>query len=386
MFESERKRALAAIFACVTIYGLTLGLIRPLLSLILESRAIDKTFIGLNAAMPAFGMMIISPLIPWLIKNLGIKRFLLSCLFVDVCMIFCYPMFDNLYAWYAFSLIAGAATNALLVASETWINEIAVDETRGRVMALYNALFIASMAMGPLIIPLAGIEGWLPFIIGGFFVVLASIPLLWVGTSTLTLYGNSSFSLFSFVFVAPVLCFAILLFAWKEFAGSALLPVYGVIHGMEPATAAVMLTVLGLGGLVLTFPFGWLADKMDRYVLLLICGIGILAGSIALPFAINQGMVMWVLLFCWGGFFSGLYTVIMTIVGQRFRGMELVVANIAIGILWGVGSLTGPSITGVAMDIWETNGFPIVFIGASAVFVLFASGRLLLAKDRAKVL
>jgi MFS family permease len=386
MFKSEKNRALAAIFACVTIYGLTLGLIRPLLSLLLESRAIDKTFIGLNAAMPAFGMMIISPLIPRLIKSLGIKRFLLSCLFVDICMILCYPTFDNLYAWYTFSLIAGAATNALLVASETWINEIAIDETRGRVMALYNALFIASMALGPLIIPIAGIDGWLPFIIGAFFVVLASIPLFWVGTSTLTLHGNSSFNLLSFVFVAPVLCFAILLFAWKEFAGSALLPVYGVINGMEPAGAAVMLTVLGFGGLMLTFPFGWLADKMDRYLLLVFCGVGILTGAITLPFVINQGIALWILLFFWGGFFSGLYTVIMTIVGQRFRGMELVVANIAIGIIWGIGSLTGPSLTGVAMDVWETNGFPIVFISASAVFVLFASGRLLLAKDRAKVL
>jgi len=386
MFATERKRALSAIFACVTIYGLTLGLIRPLLSLILESRGIEKVFIGLNAAMPAFGMMIISPLIPWLIKTLGIKRFLWSCLFVDVCMILLYPVFTHLYMWYLFSLIAGAATNALLVASETWVNEIAVDETRGRVMALYNALFIASMALGPLIIPLAGIDSFLPFAIGSFFVMLASIPLFWVGQSTLTLHGNSSFNLFSFVFVAPVLCFAILLFAWKEFAGSALLPVYGVIHGMEPATAAVMLTVLGFGGLCLTFPFGWLADKMDRYILLVLCGVGILAGAISLPLVIGQGISLWILLFFWGGCFAGLYTVIMTIVGQSFRGMELVVANISIGILWGVGSLTGPSLTGAAMDIWETNGFPIVFIAASAAFILFAIARRLLASDKTKAL
>ncbi len=386
MDASERKRALAAIFACVTIYGLTLGLIRPLLSLILEARAFDKTHIGLIASMPAFGMLIISPLIPSLIRSLGIKWFLFSCLLVDVCMILSYPLLDNYYAWCGISLIAGAATNAMLVSSETWVNEIAKDATRGRVMALYNALFIAAMALGPLIIPLAGIHGWLPFIIGASFVVLAAIPLLWVGTSTLTLHGKSSFNLASFVLVAPVLSFAVMLFAWKEYAGGSLLPVYGINNGLDTSSAAIMLTVLGLGGLFLTFPFGWLADHMDRYVLLMLCGAGILIGSILLPVVIDQGPALWVLLFFWGGLFAGLYTVIMTIIGQRFRGMELVVANIAIGIIWGIGSLTGPSLTGVAMDIWDPHGFVIVFIAGSAAFVLFSTGRWLLAKDRSQVL
>jgi MFS family permease len=297
-----------------------------------------------------------------------------------------YPLFDHLYAWMTISLVAGAANNALLMSSETWVNEITEDATRGRIMASYNALFIASMALGPLIIPLAGTEGWLPFVIGATFVATASIPLFWVGKSTMIMHGKSSFNLISFVLVAPVLCFAILLFAWKEFAASALLPVYGVVNGMSQSSAAVMLTVLGLGGLLLTFPFGWLADKMDRYLLLVLCGIGIFAGAITLPFVIGKGWSLWVFLFFWGGLFAGLYTVILTIVGQRFRGMELVVANISIGILWGIGSLTGPSVAGVAMEIWDPHGLVFVFIAASAAFVTFSIARWLLAKDKAKVL
>jgi MFS family permease len=386
MFATERMRTLAVIFACVTIYGFTSGLIRPLLALILESRGIDRTIIGLNAAMPAFGMMIISPLIPRLIKSLGIKRFLISCLIVDVSMVLCYPLLDYLYAWFAISLIAGAAANALLVASETWINELAVDATRGRVVGTYNAMLIGAIAMGPLIIPITGIQGWTPFLVGAVFIVMAAIPLMWVGPSTLTLHGKSSFTFFSFVLIAPTLTLAVILFAWKEYAGGSLLPVYGVSNGMDESTAAIMLTVLGIGGVVLTFPFGWLADKMDRYLLMILCGVGILVGALLLPMVINGGVTLWILLFCWGGVFAGLYTVILTIVGQQFRGLELAVANIAIGIIWGIGSLTGPSLTGVAMDVWEPHGFAIVFIAASAAFVLFAMGRWILAKDKTRVL
>ena len=216
--------------------------------------------------------------------------------------------------------------------------------------------------------------------------MLASIPLFWVGSSTFNLKGKSSFSLVSFVLVAPAICMAIILFAWKEFAGASLFPVYGISNGLSQSEAAIMLTVLGVGGLLLTFPFGWLADHMDRYKLLMLCGLGILVGAISLPLVINKGFLLWLMLFLWGGVFAGLYTVIMTIIGQRFRGMELVVANISIGVLWGLGSLTGPSLTGFAMDLWDPHGLVVVFVGASLVFVVFSSARWFLASDRSKVL
>ena len=81
-----------------------------------------------------------------------------------------------------------------------------------------------------------------------------------------------------------------------------------------------------------------------------------------------------------------IFVVIMTIVGQRFRGMELAVANVAMGMLWGIGSLTGPSMTGIAMDIRDPEGFALVFIFASGVFLLLSLGRWLLARDRSAVL
>ena len=55
-------------------------------------------------------------------------------------------------------------------------------------------------------------------------------------------------------------------------------------------------------------------------------------------------------------------------------------------MLWGVGSLIWPPVTGVAMDIRDPGGFPLVFIAAALVFVLFASGRWLLSRDKSTVL
>ena len=384
--RNVRIKALYAIFVSVTIYGFTLGLSRPLLALILEDRGIDRTFIGLNAAMHAIGILLSSPFIPMLVEKLGMRRFLILCLSLDLCMLLQYPRFDHLYAWYALGIMIGATTNCLLVASETWINEIVDDANRGRLMGIYNALLAAAIALGPLVIPATGIEGWTPFLVGAFFIALAAIPLFWTGSHYLTHHEEASFNMFTFMFVAPTLVAAVLLFAWKETAGLSLLPVYGIRSGLNDAEAAIMLTVAGLGGVTLAYPVGLLADKFNRYWMLVLCGVGTLSAIFLLPYLVGDAVLLWIMLFIWGGLFTGMYTVVLTIIGQNFRGRELVTANVSIGVLWGIGSLTGPTITGIAMDLWDPHGFPLVFIVVGLLFVLFATGRWLLSKDKSVVL
>ncbi|MGI9295488.1 MAG: MFS transporter, partial [Pseudomonadales bacterium] len=142
--SSTHVRALAAIFACVAVYGLTLGLLRPLISLILESRDYSRSIIGLVASAPAIGVLLSSFIIPPLIHRYGIRAFMIGTLILDLCVVLFYPLFDNLWAWIAISMLSGTTINCLLVASETWVNEITPDASRGRVMGLYGTTMAAA--------------------------------------------------------------------------------------------------------------------------------------------------------------------------------------------------------------------------------------------------
>ena len=74
----------------------------------------------------------------------------------------------------------------------------------------------------------------------------------------------------------------------------------------------------------------------------------------------------------WIGLFSGTYIVAMTLVGERFRGADLVTANASFGLLWGLGILVGPLLSGTAMDIWDPNGFPGTLAGATLLVLAIA--------------
>ena len=64
MSPSARIRSLAAVIASISVVGIAFGLNMPLLSLVLESRHVDSTIIGLNAAVQAVSTVVATPFIP----------------------------------------------------------------------------------------------------------------------------------------------------------------------------------------------------------------------------------------------------------------------------------------------------------------------------------
>ena len=158
---------------------------------------------------------------------------------------------------------------------------------------------------------------------------------------------------------------------------AALLPVYGVQSGLAEGRAAALLTVGYVGSLLSQLPVGWLADRMDRYLLLICLTVIGFAGALGLPFVMQaEGLLVWIYVAVWVGLFSGSYLVAMAIVGERFKGANLVAANSAFGFLWGMGSLTGPAVSGVAMDVMGTDGFVVPIACVAGIYLLVSVCRL----------
>lgn len=370
--RSARRRSLIAAIACVSIYAVTMGFSLPLISLILESRGVDRSINGLLAATPSLAMLLATPAIPRLIARFGLKPFLLVCIGADLVLFLLLPAVDQLHAWFLIRFLMGATVAGLFVAGETWINELAEEATRGRTMGLYAMVVSGGFALGPLLLPLTGTDGWLPFLAGGAFIALATVPLLLGRPVSPVFASDPAWTVLGFFAVAPTICAAVMLAAFKDAAGMPLIPVYAVRMGVAQDTAALMLTVLGIGALALQIPLGWLADRVDRYALLLACAASGAVGAVVFGLAIHAGWLLWLVLFLWGGAFSGVYTIALVILGQRFRGAALSVGNAAFGFCWGLGGLLGPALSGPAMDLWDPHGLLVTISAAVLIFLALA--------------
>lgn len=169
-----------------------------------------------------------------------------------------------------------------------------------------------------------------------------------------------------FLRAAPVLVLTVALFALIEFIVPALVPIYALHSGLDATAAALCLTVIGIGRVIMQFPIGRLADTRDRHALLASCIAGTFVLTLLLPWAVVAGPWGFPVLVLWGGIYGGIYSVALTIVGERFRGQELVVANAALAMVWGLGGIAGPGIAGMAMDIWDPHGMVVIIAGACA--------------------
>ena len=365
------RRSLAAAIGCISVVGITLGFTWPLLSLILESRGVASTTIGLNAAMTPLAMVLVPRAMPWLFARLGTLGTIVAALSICVAVLLLLPIFDHLAAWYPLRFALGIGVGILFVVSEAWINQISPDDRRGRVMGIYGAVLAAGFATGPVLIRFTGIEGTLPFIVAAAVTAAAALPPLLFGRDAPTLAGRPGGGLRHFLRAAPTAMAGVFLFGFLEGAWGSFLPLYGVRGGLEVEVAALLLSALLAGAIVLQYPIGWLADRMDRRRLLIFCAAAAALGGAGLPVAFAAGAVLWLWLFLTGGLAEGIYTASLTVVGERFRGPDLAAASAALVMMYSMGSLVGPPVAGAAMDVWDPHGLPLILTAAGALYVGF---------------
>jgi MFS family permease len=371
----ERRRSLAAAIAAAATFGVSTGFALPLFSLLLEERGTAASLTGLNTASAYIGVLLGPLWTPPLVRRFGIRPFLLACIGLDIVAFLAMKLFDALPAWFVLRLLLGMAGSGLFTAAEAWINLLAGEASRGRVVGIYMAVLSAGFALGPLLLAFTGIEGWTPFIASAAVVALAAVPLLAAGGLARGLGREPAGSVLAVFAKAPFIVLAAGLYGFFEATALSLLPIWGVRTGFTPATAAALLTALGAGSTALQLPIGFLSDKMRRLSVLRLCALAGLAGAAFLPLAARAGdLAIFAGVPLWGGFAAGIYPVTLAIAGARFRGAELVSANAAIIIAYGLGSLLGPSLGGVAMDFWNPNGLMLAFALLFALFLALTIG------------
>jgi MFS family permease len=177
-----------------------------------------------------------------------------------------------------------------------------------------------------------------------------------------------------FLLLAPMPFLLNLLFAAVGEAFHTFFAIYALDHGAGEQRAFTIMTVMSLGGIALQYPLGWLADHMNRRLLLLLCTVISIGGFLIVPFAISADLVGMVLFFVAGGIFAVLYSLGVIMLGERFAGTDLATASAVFTLMWGLGTLAGPIVTGAAMDhlgppglIWTAVVFLLLFLPIPAV-------------------
>ena len=362
---------MVALFASVSIVGLSTGLTIPLVSLLLSQRGVASDWLGIAAAMPAVGMLLASLCAHRLSKHLANKTLLLFASGLSALSILAIAFSDSLPWLMAWRFLMGVGCGLLVVLGETWVNVISAPQWRGRCVAAYATMYTLCQVAGPSVLAWFGSNAvwplWIAFACNvlGFALLLPSKCEMALGEDT----GKHSMTPLAVIRFAPAVILAIFTFAFFDTAMLALLPLYGLQYGLSEQTAVLAVSVLFMGDALFQMPLGWLADRFGAKRVHSYCARFFIVFLLVLPWAMSS-MALWLVLLLLGASAGGLYTLGLIRVGGRFEGQDLVAANAAIGIVWGVGSLTGPIISNGLMNVLGSNGLLYGLVGLSVAFLL----------------
>jgi MFS family permease len=359
-----------AVIGAATIFGLTYSLTAPLIAFDLERQGQTEFVIGLNAAMHAVGVLLIAPFLPRLSLRFGPRLLIVVALVASAGLLLLFPVFPQLPVWFALRVGLGMAAETLFVLTETWTNDLSDDRIRGRMMATYTAALSLGMVGGPAILSVLGPERQV-FRIGAAIAAAAIICVAWPGVTAPPRGDAEVANPWQYLRLAPIAIATTILNASIETAGLSFIAIYATGRGWTEARAMQLVSTLLLGAIILQLPIGWLADKMPGRRLALLLAVLSAGSALAWPFMLDHQALAFAVVFVWGGLFVGIYTVMLTMVGSRFRGTDLVGIYAVMGLAWGIGALVGPSLAGAAMHQSPAYGLPVFVACACAAFALF---------------
>ena len=371
--QDPRWRQLVAATVALAVASLSHGLTMPLLSLVLSHQGVDETLIGLNTGAYFIAVFAVAPLASRLMRVRGPALLMLWSILATAALLVLLRAFPNVWIWFPLRFALGIAASFLWIAGEAWVNHAAAETHRGRIIAIFGVVVSAGFALGPMILSMTGTDGWAPFLITAALLLVAAAVLAGALGSAPKLRGKTSGSLGRYVLIAPVAMFGYFVFAAGDTVLLTFLPIYAVGIGLEEADAIRLLAVLAIGSMALQYPIGWLADRVSNYAIVAVMSTVLLAGSIALPWALPHTIISIVFMFFYGGALGGLYTMSLVLLGRQFKGADLSAASAMLSVMFCIGAFIWPAAGGAAMDWYGTDAMPISLVAAYAMFLLIVA-------------
>jgi MFS family permease len=350
--------------------GLIFGFQPPLIALTLSRLGYSSFAIGAVIAASLIAVILCGPLYPRAIARLGLKRSIVAGILFAAVLLLLMPLYPSAGVWLTLRFIAGCALGLVWIASEIWMNSACGTESRGTVMGIYGTVFSIGIVAGPVLLEFTGTEGAQPFGVGAACLILTLVPMMMLRkVASAPQEFTPLRGLFEALKTAPIVMLAAFVAGLVESADLTLLPLFGMHAGLNEKAALLLVAVFMVGNVVLQVPIGLLADRYGRKTLLGICAAASCVGPLLLQRSLSTPLLLWSLLFVWGGTLYAFYSQGIALLGEQFAVEFLPTANTLFVMVYCLGGVIGPSAGGMAMDLWPGRGLPVLLSAAAALML-----------------
>lgn len=277
-------------------------------------------------------------------------------------------------AWFLIRMGFGLCAANIYMALESWLNDRATNENRGRILAAYVIVTLAFLTLGQWLLLLAAPSGFKLFTIAAIAYICCIVP---VGLTRLPQplpQPVPPLRVRRLLSMAPVGVAGVMTVGLANGAFWALAPVYAQLLGFRTSGIAAFMSTFIIGGALIQLPLAKFSDRSDRrWLIALACGSAALFGVILAllgRYGIKTPALLYPSAFAFGAAMLPLYSLSIAHANDRMLRSEFVEASATLLLINALASVVGPIL---GATITAQFGMPALFFYTAAVHVVMTA-------------
>ena len=353
------------------------GLQGTLLAIRADLEGFSTTVTGLIMSTFYIGFLLGSILTPKLTQQVGHIRVFAALSALASAAILLHALFIDIPVWIALRLISGFCFAGLYIVAESWLNDRATNQTRGKLLSLYMIVTYAGVGGGQLLLNLASPSEFPLFILTSVLISVAVVPLLLSARSPPKHQESVNISLLVLYRLSPLGIVSMFAVGLVTAAFFALGPVYGQRIGLDVEYISYFMAAAVAGTIILQAPIGVLSDRFDRRIILTITTLLTSVAAIYCVFAaqISTNMLL-IAVALFGGLALPLYSVCIAYTNDHLNPNQMIAASGALVLTSGLGAVVGPILIASFMDSYGEQALFWSFATVHGLTGLFALYRM----------
>jgi len=360
------------------------------LALLMVGNGLQGTLLGVRGSLEGYsasamayvmsayfvGFLIGARITPGLIAKVGHVRVFAAFGSLISAAFILYAALPNPISWAILRLGVGICFCGVYVVTESWLNESATNETRGKALSLYLIVQMLGIIAAQMLLNLADPTDYTLFVVMSVLVSLAFLPILLSAAPAPVFQAIKPMSLVALFRVSPLGMVGTFL-TGGVFAGMfGMAAVYATERGMSAAETSFFVALIYLGGLLMQYPIGAISDRMDRRLLILcVTAVGAAGTLLAYPFTDTVAAV-YVAGFVMGGVANPLYALLIAYTNDYLDHSDMAAGSGGMLFANGLGAASGPFVIGWLMGGFGPDAFFLYIGGLFAAVSLYAAYRM----------
>ncbi|MEP4029761.1 MFS transporter [Roseibium polysiphoniae] len=350
------------------------GLLLPVRGL---AEGFSDSSLGLLGAGWALGYMAGCLCVPLIVQRVGhIRTFGVLASLAGITLLLNLLLLHP-FTWVLLRSLSGFCFAGAAMIVESWLNERATNETRGKIFGIYTMINLGATTVGQMLLTLGDPNGYLFFVLGSIIYSLALLPTALSTAMTPAPLTQARLDPKLLWKNSPIAVVAIFLVGISNGAFGTLGAVYGRRIGLEVSDIAIMMSLALLIGAIIQIPIGYVSDRLDRRIVLV--SVALMAMGIGTSLSLfgdyDTGLTI-ALVAAFGGTIYSMYPVIVAHASDHADPGDFLKTSGGLLLIFGTGTMIGPLAAAGLMTATYPGALFQVTAAAHLSMIIFAIWRM----------